>query len=779
MANYATLKAAIQEVIKTNGNNEITGALLQQSLLAMVNSLGADYQFMGIATPSTNPGTPDQNVAYIAGAGTYPNFNNTTIQDGYLGVFKYKGSWTVQTVQVGKNYDSSINKLEYKIDEKFQVAYTRGLLQIAKDRTFTVTENLTCRVNHTSYTIPANSSFSLTNISASTTTLWAIIFDTANLQLIAKAWSSSNKNDIIICTVSAATSTTLSGVIHCVVPYTFDGKYFSAAQTTEIIASVGLEKLGQKYGVFYTRGVLEFSSARTVKNTENLICRIGTTSYTIPANTISDLSNISANVVFLWAIVFDTTNLILAAKPWNQTVQTDLIIATVTATSNTIGRIDHCVVPYTLDGADYSKDVVNLKKNRLVPVATQGYINCDNVNKKFITTKNIVIRFNNVTYTVPANTELSYSWSTANTSLYKLCVDVNASPLAFTIVRASVDTELPVLFTFYGFGTSTANNSVVQIITSVITTKIDGEDVDDRVEDVADRVTKLENETSPIRTQIYQGEHVIIDSNKFARKAIPIASSVGQSFAAYGDYLITCNYSDSTVTAKVMSLSNGTLLATLNLPYGSLHRPHCNVCCFGNEFGSENSIAPLLYVSQWDYEYQRGVLVYDFKLIDGVYSVELVQTIVPNNIGTQYLGAGCVDWVVDTDNSMLYALAYYVAGSSTIVEGNKEMICKFALPKLVDGANIELTETDILDNWEMEMFNFSQDKCYNSGKIFVLSGYDTYPQWTKIRVIDLLRKEIVSVIPLAQYGGEPEGMDVVQGFLTYGYSGSNIYRLFF
>ena len=70
MANYASLKAAIQQVVKTNGNNEITGALLQQSLLAMINALGADYLFVGVAQPSTNPGTPDQNVFYIAGPGT-------------------------------------------------------------------------------------------------------------------------------------------------------------------------------------------------------------------------------------------------------------------------------------------------------------------------------------------------------------------------------------------------------------------------------------------------------------------------------------------------------------------------------------------------------------------------------------------------------------------------------------------------------------------------------------------------------------------------------------
>ena len=112
MANYATLKSAIQEVITTNGNREITGAIMQQSLLAMINSLGADYQFVGVATPSTNPGTPDQNVAYIAGSGTYPNFGNNTINPGYAGIFKYDGSWSLESFAVGKDYDSAIAALQ-------------------------------------------------------------------------------------------------------------------------------------------------------------------------------------------------------------------------------------------------------------------------------------------------------------------------------------------------------------------------------------------------------------------------------------------------------------------------------------------------------------------------------------------------------------------------------------------------------------------------------------------------------------------------------------------
>lgn len=116
MANYASLKAAIQEVVKTNGNKEITGALLQQSLLAMINSLGAGYQYAGIATPSTNPGTPDQNVFYLAStAGTYTNFGGIVLADGEIAILKYNGAWSKDSSgaaslekvnQLGQNIDS-------------------------------------------------------------------------------------------------------------------------------------------------------------------------------------------------------------------------------------------------------------------------------------------------------------------------------------------------------------------------------------------------------------------------------------------------------------------------------------------------------------------------------------------------------------------------------------------------------------------------------------------------------------------------------------------------
>lgn len=105
MANYNNLKTAIQQVIKANGNNEITGPILQQSLLSIINALGAGYQYMGLAVPATNPGTPDQNVFYLCGPGTYTNMGGLTVPVGAIGLLKYNGTWTVDTVGVGKNYD--------------------------------------------------------------------------------------------------------------------------------------------------------------------------------------------------------------------------------------------------------------------------------------------------------------------------------------------------------------------------------------------------------------------------------------------------------------------------------------------------------------------------------------------------------------------------------------------------------------------------------------------------------------------------------------------------
>ena len=94
MANYNNLKTAIQDVIKANGNQEIKGEIMQNALLSMINSLGAGYQFVSVATPETNPGTPDQKVFYIAnGKGTYVNFGGLVVDEDEVVLLVYDDAW--------------------------------------------------------------------------------------------------------------------------------------------------------------------------------------------------------------------------------------------------------------------------------------------------------------------------------------------------------------------------------------------------------------------------------------------------------------------------------------------------------------------------------------------------------------------------------------------------------------------------------------------------------------------------------------------------------------
>lgn len=101
MANYSDLITSVRAVIDANNNNEITGPILQNVLVTMINSLGSGYLFMGVATTLMNPGTPDQNVAYIGSAGTYTHFGNKTIPSDNIGVLTWNGSWSVKTLAVG------------------------------------------------------------------------------------------------------------------------------------------------------------------------------------------------------------------------------------------------------------------------------------------------------------------------------------------------------------------------------------------------------------------------------------------------------------------------------------------------------------------------------------------------------------------------------------------------------------------------------------------------------------------------------------------------------
>lgn len=103
------MKTAIDSVIRTNGNNEITGAWLQHVLLSMVNSLGANATFAGIATPETIPGTPDQRIFYIAYTpGTYSNMGGFTLGKAQIALITYLNIWEHFIIDLGTYTEESV-----------------------------------------------------------------------------------------------------------------------------------------------------------------------------------------------------------------------------------------------------------------------------------------------------------------------------------------------------------------------------------------------------------------------------------------------------------------------------------------------------------------------------------------------------------------------------------------------------------------------------------------------------------------------------------------------
>lgn len=99
------LKADIAEVIRTNGNHEITGQVLQTTLLQIVDSIGANAGFAGVATLATRPTTPDGAVFYLVGqAGTYVEFGGLEVASGELAVIEWSGvSWVKTTLSMTSN----------------------------------------------------------------------------------------------------------------------------------------------------------------------------------------------------------------------------------------------------------------------------------------------------------------------------------------------------------------------------------------------------------------------------------------------------------------------------------------------------------------------------------------------------------------------------------------------------------------------------------------------------------------------------------------------------
>lgn len=113
---YENLKSAIKQAIKNNNNQEITGDLLQSTLLNIVNVIGADYKFLGFASPSTVPPTSEEGrLFYFASeAGEYPNFRESD-ENEYVNIGP---GVSIITKEANSNF--------WKADALFDIVQTTG-----------------------------------------------------------------------------------------------------------------------------------------------------------------------------------------------------------------------------------------------------------------------------------------------------------------------------------------------------------------------------------------------------------------------------------------------------------------------------------------------------------------------------------------------------------------------------------------------------------------------------------------------------------------------------
>lgn len=130
MENYKQLKQAIANVIKTNGNQEITGAIMQNVLNTIVSTVGANRTFVGIADKNTNPGTPDGSVFYIAyTAGNYVNFQskagNLTVSPGELAIlYNETTNWGKSVIGMSSDGIIALANITNQINATGRYAYT-------------------------------------------------------------------------------------------------------------------------------------------------------------------------------------------------------------------------------------------------------------------------------------------------------------------------------------------------------------------------------------------------------------------------------------------------------------------------------------------------------------------------------------------------------------------------------------------------------------------------------------------------------------------------------
>ena len=837
MANYKSLKTTINANVKRNGNQEITGQILNSVLNAMVETLGTGYSFAGVATPSTNPGTPDAKVFYIVnGKGTYTLFGDLEVTEDDVVILYYDTDW--HKVSTGIAREENLTNLGKEIAtkqntltdtdggygqrvanlEKEGIASHEKLTELEMDSS--LEGNGATGVEKYLYTLLAGKRYRLTFANNNWNKTGTGEDVTVSLFQLSY-YVGGVKSNIINVSLNQEVSKSYE---FNMVDNDYVRIFIRASKGERVvfkIEEVANSEYLSSYDVFYTKGKIncnnterrfELESNLTFTHEGNrIVVQKGTT---IPY----DWDTQNSSLVFL-AYNVSTSSFFVDyyynLKKGEHKVIAALYVGGTSANTLEVRKIIHSMVDFSIDGVnaesriEKSETDIDIIKNSLS--ASNTVINkrlvLDSISKGSIyngvnSSSSNAFRTNSY-YPIIPNTNITFSFNArqdGNSWYYRVVeYDVNKVFLRQNETFKNNETHKVgddtryVRFVFRltnSGGSGVAFDSLSDTYTNeevVINYIFLDLAAKKELDDLSAKIDAISPVSEADMTGIYQGEKIsLVNRYKIVNPALVSSIEYHQSIAVYGKYAVTSMYS-GTGTASQGATCFGQIIdietnekTSINFPIGTYNRPHCNTMVFGNEFAPGNDVLPLLYISMWDYSNERGCLVYDVRKVANGWSATLVQAIIPNvgSIGTEIIGNGSTDWVVDTDNNCIYSLAYYLAGSSTIEVGNKQMIVKYALPRLSDGEVINLSLADVLDHYETECFNYGQDKAYLNGKIYVIAGGGSeYSYMNKLRVLDLVQKQIVSRVNL-NINQEPEGLTIYQNRLLFDY-GFNPFEMVF
>lgn len=319
-------------IVHDLGYNE-SSAMSQKGVTTAIDNLKKDgYVYQGIATPTTNPGTPDRYSFYIASeAGTYTNFGGLSVDDGEVVVLKYNGStWLKDTTGVGTR-KSINNKNQLVCGGKISI-----IIDYSK-KTISNTQGYITYGNHSNPLLEeATNDISASNIDSG---LQYIVYNKENNKLDVKTFSDSfAEDDFIIGMFSGAskdnyfTNITYSDNLGNTYRATLDIQNYIDEKDKDIVNSINsiLAKVKIGFGIggvlsinkenktfstsyaYYTDGSIKYINA--VKETDKaIIPRADGGSYNGYWSALFNMKDGTTNIYFFNSLPSDLTDYYLIA----------------------------------------------------------------------------------------------------------------------------------------------------------------------------------------------------------------------------------------------------------------------------------------------------------------------------------------------------------------------------------------------------------------------------------------------------------------------------------